>query len=78
MARPRKEQGENGVDSSAPVLLPELTEEQLMLAVEKYLGVHPRYFIYAGTQINVDIWNLNNDRQYFNGFLPHCKQLGII
>ncbi len=44
--------------------------------VEQYLGVHPRYFIYEGMQIGLDIWNLENDGKHFNGYKPHLKELG--
>lgn len=44
--------------------------------VEKYLGVHPRYFIYEGLGLKVDIWKLEHDGKNFRGFIPHLKELG--
>ena len=60
------------------VKAPKLTEEQKAAIVEEYLGVHPKYFIYAGHQIAVNTGQLNLEGKQFNGFLPHLRELGII
>jgi hypothetical protein len=54
-----------------------LSKEEQEAVIEHYLGVHPKYFVYRGIDLSVDIYNLNLDRKTFNGFLPHLKQLGI-
>ena len=54
-----------------------LSEEEQDAVVERRLGVHPKYFVYQGISLTVDIYNLNLDHKHFNGFLPHLKQLGI-
>ena len=53
-----------------------LSDEEKAKIVEEYLGVHPKYFVYTGMQITVDIWNLEHDGKHFNGYLPHLKELG--
>ena len=53
-----------------------LSDEEKALIVEEYLGVHPKYFVYTGLQIGLDIWTLEHDGKHFNGYLPHLKELG--
>ena len=53
-----------------------LSEEEQAKIVEEYLGVHPKYFIYEGLKIQVDIWNLEHDGLNWRGFKPHLKELG--
>ncbi|KPK95797.1 hypothetical protein AMJ80_03545 [bacterium SM23_31] len=51
-----------------------LTEKQQEAVVEYYLGVHPRYFRYWGTTINLDIYNFKDKN--FKGFKPQLKEMG--
>lgn len=55
-----------------------LSDKELEAAVEFYLGVHPKYYIYEGLGLRVNEWEMNHDRKAFNGFKPHLKQLGRI
>jgi len=72
MPRPKKEDMAEMFDPAS------LTDEQQGAVIEHYLGVHPKYFIYEGIGLRVDIWRLNTDRKHFNGFLPHQRELGIL
>lgn len=51
-----------------------LTVKEQEAVVEYYMGVHPKYFVYYGYALNVDIYNLKDKK--FNGFKPHLKQMG--
>ena len=53
-----------------------LSVEDQEAVVEHYLGVHPKYYIYEGLGLRVNEWVMNHDRKYFNGFIPHLKELG--
>lgn len=53
-----------------------LTDDEKAKIVEEYLGVHPKYFVYEGQQIKVDIWNMEHDGKLWKGFIPHLKELG--
>jgi hypothetical protein len=55
---------------------PSLTEEQKADIVKEYLGVHPKYFVYAGQKIKVDIWNMEHDGVLWKGWTPHRKAMG--
>ena len=54
----------------------DLSPEEQELVVEEYLGVHPRYFVYKALNLQPDIWRLEHDKQYFNGWKPHLRELG--
>lgn len=77
---PRKKNTEEVVSDVAPQMFDpaSLTAEQQEAVIEHYLGAHPKYFIYEGIGLKVDIWGLNHDGKPFNGFIPHQKQLGIL
>ena len=46
--------------------------------VAEYLGVHPKYLLFTGSQVTVDLWKLEHDGQRFDGFLPHLKEIGVV
>ena len=54
-----------------------LTIEEQEQVIEKYLGVNPRYFIYRGISLEVDIYNNRRAGNKFNGFLPDLKAKGM-
>lgn len=55
-----------------------LSQEDQEAVVEFYMGCHPKYYVYQGLQLNVDIYSMNRDGvKGFNGFKPHKRQLGI-
>ena len=54
----------------------DLSLEQQEAVVAEYLGVHPKYFVYKGLNLQPDIWNMEHDGFYFNGFKPHLRELG--
>ncbi len=45
-----------------------LTEDQKAKIVEEYLGVHPRYFLYSGQTIRVNIWTHERDGNNWRGW----------
>jgi len=53
-----------------------LSKEDQEAVVEYYLGVHPKYFNYFGTRIEIDIWNFSDTT--FQGFKPFLKEIGRI
>jgi len=53
-----------------------LTEDEKAQICEEYLGVHPKYFKYAGQKIRVDIWNMENDGKNWRGWRIQEKELG--
>jgi hypothetical protein len=58
-----------------------LSQEDLEAAVEYYLGLHPKYFIYNTTSegpiIAVDGHQIMMQGVPFRMFKPHAKELGI-
>ena len=77
MPRPKSEKPQVAVQEVEKFDPASLTAEQQEAVVELYLGVHPKFFVYRGTGLNVDIWNLNMAGKQFNGFKPHLRELGI-
>lgn len=57
----------------APLKLSDAQKEKI---VEEYLGAHPKYFIYGGLQITLDIWRFEHDGNNWEDWLPHKKELG--
>ena len=55
-----------------------LSTEEQEAVVEHYLGVHPKFFVYWGTCLAVDIYNSHREGHSFNGFLPDLKKKGIL
>jgi len=53
-----------------------LSDEDKAKIVEEYLGVHPKYFVYEGQKIKVDIWNMERDGKLWRDWTPHLKELG--
>ena len=53
-----------------------LTEDEKARICEEYLGVHPKYFKYAGQKIRVDIWNMENDGINWRGWRIQEKEIG--
>ena len=51
-----------------------LSKGEQALVVEHYLGVHPKYFVYEGLKVNVDIWNMEYDKKHFNGWKPQLEE----
>jgi len=45
-----------------------LTEDEKAQVVLEYLGVHPKYFIYEGQQIKIDIWTMQHDGINWRGW----------
>ena len=39
----------------------ELSKEQLESCVEEYLGIHPRYLLYTGNKISLNVTKLHED-----------------
>jgi len=44
--------------------------------VAEYLGVHPKYLLFTGSEITVDLWKLEHDGLRFDGFKPHLDKVG--
>ena len=63
MANPK-----TGAAKPAPFNVDKLTNEQLEQAVEKYIGIHPKYFWYKGRSIDVDQYKLSMDGINWSGF----------
>ena len=51
-----------------------LSVEQQESVIEEYLGIHPRYFVYRGITIEVDIYSNRRNGNSFNGFLPDLEK----
>ncbi len=45
-----------------------LTDEQKAKIVEEYLGVHPKYFLYGGLDLKVDIWTFQSEGGNWKGW----------
>ena len=56
----------------------DLTMEQQALVVEEFMGCHPKFYIYEGHKLKVDLWNLEREGKPWNGyFKPHMRELGL-
>lgn len=56
------------VEGAAKPKKVELSDAEIEALIEDYLGVHPKYFVYEGLAIKVDIWNMEYDKKHFNGW----------
>jgi len=45
-----------------------LSEDDKARICEEYLGVHPKYFIYAGQSIRVNVWPMERDKKLWKGW----------
>ena len=45
-----------------------LTEDEKAQVVQEYLGVHPKYFIYEGQQVKIDIWSMEHEGINWRGW----------
>ena len=54
-----------------------LSKEEQEAVIEHYLGVHPKFFIYWGLILEVDVFNSRREGYSFNGFLPDLKKRGV-
>lgn len=45
-----------------------LTKEQKEAFVEEIVGVHPKYFVYEGAQIKIDLYKMSMDGINWTGF----------
>jgi hypothetical protein len=79
------ENKKTGAAKSAPFNPKKLTIEQQEAVVEEFLGIHPRYFIYAGQQIMLDLSRFEHEnrnesartgapRKWFSGWKPNTKK----
>ncbi len=53
-----------------------LSEDDKAKIVEEYLGVHPKYFVYAGQTIRVNIWPMERDGVFWRGWRIDEKEKG--
>lgn len=69
------QKGKSGSSQFDPAAL---SKEQQAAVVELYLGVHPKYFVYQGLQIGLNLGLMQIDGVGgFNGFKPHKEELGV-
>ena len=58
-----------------------LSQEDLEAAVEHYLGLHPKYFVYKSTEVGpciiADVYRLALDGYSFTLFKEQAKEFGI-
>lgn len=47
-----------------------LSREEQEAVVEEYLGVHPRYFLYKGLNIQLNHGKFRAEGHHFNGWKP--------
>lgn len=59
-----------GITNPAPFDPGALTKEQQEAIVEEYLGVHPKYFLYKGLNIALNMGKFRFDGKHFNGWKP--------
>jgi len=56
-----------------------LSQKDLEAAVEYYLGLHPKFFVYKVTEIGpaiyVNIWDNQLEEQNFHGFKPQLESI---
>lgn len=45
-----------------------LTKEQIEQIVADYISVHPKYFVYEGAQIKIDLYKMSMDGINWTGF----------
>lgn len=55
-----------------------LSKEDQEAVIEHYLGAHPKFFVYWGNVIEMDIHNSHREGNKFNGFLPDLKKRMVI
>ena len=54
----------------------ELSEDAKAKICEEYLGVHPKYFLYSGQSIRVNIWPMERDGTFWRGWRIDEKEKG--
>lgn len=61
-----------GAVNPAPISEKELIENLSVAAQEeivyKYIGIHPKYFVYAGANIKIDLYRMAMDGINWTGF----------
>lgn len=69
MSKPNK-----GAVKKAPFNPNDLTLQEQALVVKEFLGVHPDFFIYKGTEIKINLGKYRNyyrdSGEYWNGWKP--------
>jgi hypothetical protein len=68
-----KEQNNNGAGKTAP----SVNEDYKAAIVADFLGVHPKYFIYRGDSIMINIGLMALEKAEFRGFKPQLESMGI-
>jgi hypothetical protein len=53
-----------------------LTEDEKAQICEEYLGVHPKYFNYAGQALRINVWNMERDGVFWKGWRIDEKEKG--
>jgi hypothetical protein len=53
-----------------------LSEDEKAKIVHEYLGVHPKYFIYTGQRLKVDIFNFQRDGYNWRGWRQEELRIG--
>ena len=51
-----------------------LSKEQQEAVVEEYLGVHPKYFLYRGLNIQLNHGRFSHEGNAFNGWKPNRRK----
>lgn len=51
-----------------------LSREEQEAVVEHYLGVHPKYFLYKGLNIQLNMGIYRFDGHHFNGWKPKANK----
>lgn len=81
MARPKKETAEiqevkpEAVKVAFKAFDPsELSFEEQAETVAYFLGVHPRYFLYKGLNIQLNHGQFRGDGHHFNGWKPQSQK----
>ena len=55
-----------------------LSLEDQGAVVEHYMGCHPKYYVYEGHKLKVDLWKMEHNGIYWGGyFKPHAKELNL-
>lgn len=62
-----------GAVNSAPVLseqdiIKDLSQAAKEQVVAEYIGIHPKYFVYAGAAIKIDVYKMSMDGVNWTGF----------
>jgi len=57
-----------GAVKAAPFNIEDLTKEQQEAVVEKFIGIHPKFYIYEGISIKMNVYLMAREGKNWTGF----------